>query len=591
MDASCHQNEHCRASHMPSFPRLGCHRCSVIALITVTAFFNFCYFPQLDTLVARRASQHRTHHIPRLRGRGRRLLRAASSSSSSSKETIRAKKAEDQYAMMQREKKRYRTLSALTTLYDDFVRKNRTMLDWVDAVARAPKYPEGAYEGRGIVYTTALDDRYLVGMLLSVWMVRQSGCHLPVQVMFVDSKAKRESHLLPQWLREEMRALNIEAVSLPFPNTYDPYRDKFSRFVVKPLTILLSRFEETLFIDSDNFPIRNVCRLFDLNLTDLAIKQEATKRPVLAVHPGPLHAHPSLIGRNLLDANESSQGWARRQTKLPLARDNPEQPWLTEPSAIFWPDYWWFPLDANLTIWEVFGLEKPRNESGMVSQESGQLLVRKRGCWKPLVLTGLLNWASETFYDSIYGYAPLGAGDNDTFMIAWLAYGWPSVSYYFVPWPAGVIGPKDHKPKNAGRVAGKVIAQHEPDTGEILFLHAVSHKLIDVRTQLRLKPEDRRDLWPLYCRFLRADMAGGRGERAVSVEDFSVGFPHFARGSVCMHLSDVVGGRDLQREVGAHIEEIVGKVPEKEKHIVDLGRVRVRKERGPHDPPDLAHVG
>jgi len=81
-------------------------------------------------------------------------------------------------------------------------------------------------------------------------------------------------------------------------------------------------------------------------------------------------------------------------------------PQYAEHGAIFWPDYGW--LGPERSIWRVMGLE-PRGEREV---ESGQIVVDKRRCWHPVLLTMWLNEHSDFFYRHIHG-------DKDTFHVAW----------------------------------------------------------------------------------------------------------------------------------------------------------------------------
>lgn len=72
--------------------------------------------------------------------------------------------------------------------------------------------------------------------------------------------------------------------------------------------------------------------------------------------------------------------------------------------AVFWPDFW----DAAPPDWNPFGL----TPSGRVSIESGQFLVNKRLCWRPLQLAWWYNDHSDWSY--LHGY-----GDKHTFEVAW----------------------------------------------------------------------------------------------------------------------------------------------------------------------------
>jgi FkbM family methyltransferase len=74
--------------------------------------------------------------------------------------------------------------------------------------------------------------------------------------------------------------------------------------------------------------------------------------------------------------------------------------------SIFWPDYG--TLGPDRAIWSICDIDY-REESEF---ESGQMLINKRTCWKPLALTFWFNEHSDFFYYHIHG-------DKDTFHLAW----------------------------------------------------------------------------------------------------------------------------------------------------------------------------
>jgi hypothetical protein len=74
--------------------------------------------------------------------------------------------------------------------------------------------------------------------------------------------------------------------------------------------------------------------------------------------------------------------------------------------AIFWPDTH---VEDLRLAWSAFGVADPHR---MGSIESGQFVVNKMLCWKPLNLTWFYNDHSDFYYR--YGF-----GDKHTFQVAW----------------------------------------------------------------------------------------------------------------------------------------------------------------------------
>jgi hypothetical protein len=74
--------------------------------------------------------------------------------------------------------------------------------------------------------------------------------------------------------------------------------------------------------------------------------------------------------------------------------------------AIFWPDI--ATIDTRLK-WPAFGVADPRRPG---SVESGQYVIDKRSCWRPLNLAWFYNDYSDYYYRYCYG-------DKHTFEVAW----------------------------------------------------------------------------------------------------------------------------------------------------------------------------
>ena len=83
-----------------------------------------------------------------------------------------------------------------------------------------------------------------------------------------------------------------------------------------------------------------------------------------------------------------------------------DTPKYKEHGAVFWSDYG--RLKADDPIWEIAGVSY-RDEPAF---ESGQILIDKARCWKPLQLTMWMNQNSDFWYRYLFG-------DKDTFHLAW----------------------------------------------------------------------------------------------------------------------------------------------------------------------------
>ena len=83
-----------------------------------------------------------------------------------------------------------------------------------------------------------------------------------------------------------------------------------------------------------------------------------------------------------------------------------DDPRYMETGAIFWPDL--NPIPSESPLWEVTRIPYRREPSF----ESGQMVIHKARCWKPLLLAMHMNESAKFYYQ-------LMLGDKDTFHFAW----------------------------------------------------------------------------------------------------------------------------------------------------------------------------
>ncbi len=229
-----------------------------------------------------------------------------------------------------------------------------------EAAAQEHAYP-GGYSGRGIVscvsakpgYSSGkvLEHGYFPGAWVMVRELRRLGCTLPITFC----------HLGPlEWdstLTELVRPLGVEVIDLKEWNAKqaEPMRI-LNGWETKVAAIEAAPYEEVLFLDADNLPLREPSYLFD----DVRYRQAG---------------------------------------------------------AIFWPDVppspnedgsprEWLPPN----VWRAAGMEY----SNCPAFESGQMLIDKAKCWPELMLARHLNEHSDFWYAPGYSF-----GDKDTFLLAW----------------------------------------------------------------------------------------------------------------------------------------------------------------------------
>lgn len=127
--------------------------------------------------------------------------------------------------------------------------------------------------------------------------------------------------------------------------------------------------------------------------------------------------------------------------------------------ALFWPDTQIGPSNVTSATWEL--LDMPFREEPEF--ESGQLLIDKRRCWRPMQLTLHLNEHSDYYYAAFFG-------DKDTFHLAWRKL---AQEYSIIPHPPGALG-NFH-----------VLVHFDAD-GQRLFQHRVHAKWTIAEQNLRI---------------------------------------------------------------------------------------------------------
>jgi hypothetical protein len=124
------------------------------------------------------------------------------------------------------------------------------------AATRNEPYPEGRYEGRGIVICAGGERLFTCAWVLIGILRRVVGCKLPIQVW----------HLGPEEIGPPMQAL-LEEAEVEVVDTYavalrHPVRS-LGGWEMKPYAIIHSRFREVILIDADNVPVIDPTTLFD----------------------------------------------------------------------------------------------------------------------------------------------------------------------------------------------------------------------------------------------------------------------------------------------------------------------------------------
>ena len=206
-------------------------------------------------------------------------------------------------------------------------RQNLAQVHQLHARVLAQLPPPHAFQGRGIV-TSIYDKEFASGWVLLCELARL-GCTLPLEVFHA---------------KGELSPAQVALLEQAYPHTTVRCfaEDGLKGFPLKVMAMFQARFEEILWLDSDDFPIREPSFLFD-------------------------------------------------------------DPEYVEKGSLFWRDvcgadragFW----HAGAPVWEVF--EVPSNDAEEF--ETGQLLIHKTRCWPELCLTLHINRNHGFYYRFMYG--------------------------------------------------------------------------------------------------------------------------------------------------------------------------------------------
>lgn len=217
-----------------------------------------------------------------------------------------------------------------------------------------PQHEHTLYASRRGIVTTA-GGYYFPVFVVSLRMLRRTGCDLPVEVFISDRSEYEESVC-----EEILPSLNARCVILDDLFRGDgitdmpPPQHKISHFQYKIFSMILSSFDEILFLDADCFPLYDPKDLF---------KSEPYK----------------------------STGF------------------------VAWPDIW--QMTASETYWNISNQE-PVETVVRPSTESGEVLVNKATHLQGLLLIAYYNYYGPSHYYPLMSQGGAGAGDKDTFLPA-----------------------------------------------------------------------------------------------------------------------------------------------------------------------------
>ena len=115
-----------------------------------------------------------------------------------------------------------------------------------------PEYPANTFNGKGIIMLAG--GRYNGFAATGLRMIRETGSNLPVEVWMKDKPEEKKG-----WCRELAR----EGMVCRRLSDYIDVEFLKNGYQFKILTMLFSSFEQILFLDADNVPVRNPDSVFE----------------------------------------------------------------------------------------------------------------------------------------------------------------------------------------------------------------------------------------------------------------------------------------------------------------------------------------
>ena len=127
-----------------------------------------------------------------------------------------------------------------------------TQLSHIEVTKKLPSYPERVFSGRGIVMLAG--GRYSDYAATGLGMLREINCRLPIEVWMKDEKEEKAG-----WCDE----LRDEGMVCRRVSDYMDVSKLEHGYQLKIISILFSSFEQILFLDGDNIPVRKPDGVFD----------------------------------------------------------------------------------------------------------------------------------------------------------------------------------------------------------------------------------------------------------------------------------------------------------------------------------------
>ncbi|KAJ5625544.1 hypothetical protein N7510_001853 [Penicillium lagena] len=238
--------------------------------------------------------------------------------------------------------------------------------------------------GRGLVFTAG--NSHAPYLLTSIPVLRQLGCHLPIEVMYLG-----DDDLQPKY-RTQLEA-HAGVVTRDLRRMVNDAGWELRGWAGKPFSVLLSSFREVIFIDADSLFLQNPASLFD----DPAYNETG-----------------ALFFKDRLILPESKKDWLTRILPPPVSKNV-----------------------RDSRLWT--------GESGHM-QESGVLVIDTYRHFVPLLLVTRMNGPDRDGDSArgVRGVYDMLFGDKETFWLGWELSG--VTDYAFHDGGAGTMGVAQSEP-------------------------------------------------------------------------------------------------------------------------------------------------
>lgn len=313
--------------------------------------------------------------------------------------------------------------------------------NYVDALSTL-LLPKDAYSGKGIV--TVGGGRFSIMALLVIKTLRNLNTKLPVEVFIPPSDEGED-----EFCEKVLPTLNAKCIHLSdiLPKqALDSF--EFKGYQFKSLALITSSFEDVLFLDADNFPVKPLNTIFD---------QDPYKSTGFVLWPDYWRRLTQPVYYSIADIPVTN-------TRVRNCFDN-----LTPPEV----------YTKNMNDLSEVPYHDLEGTIPDVSTESGQLMINKSEHLATILLALYYNVNGPTWYYPMFSQGTAGEGDKETFLAAATFYG---LSYYQVKTAVGVEG--YHRPNNGG-FRGVAMLQH--DFLQDYSLYQKASKAISTKYSLKRK--------------------------------------------------------------------------------------------------------